>query len=413
MAKEIKLPELFSKKSQVQFHREINLVPEIKYEMIKALKLRNFIFFLCIVVAIASVSITLIFGAIVGGQKLVINNNSDTIDTLSNKLNSYSELNEFLTIKGQLDNISTITDNKKVFSRTFDVLTAMIPTGADRITISELSVNLSEPDPTFNLEAQADAGTQPFIDYRVLDAFQKSMQYLKYDYGEYVDRNGDTIPAYCMIESDDSGAIFRNDSKDIYAYWTINADGCAPASNNTSSSTTNSEDATTTTQSNYGYETEEYNGQTVVRIWRTPQASEWYKSKKMTTDGAISGVPHFNSACVTYSIDDSQPSEPKLIENDNICPIVPDGAEGIEITESSNGRDASNNLVLRFAATITLDPNIYTFEKSHFIAIPPAGRYNVTDSYVQIQSVFGERAADCAEDDADCKNNTTNTNGGN
>ena len=34
--------------------REINLVPDVKGEMIKALKLRNFIFFLCIIVVAAS-----------------------------------------------------------------------------------------------------------------------------------------------------------------------------------------------------------------------------------------------------------------------------------------------------------------------------------------------------------------------
>lgn len=395
LPKNLKLPNIFSKMSYSQSHREINLVPEIKYEMIKALKLRNLIFFLCIIVASASVGITLAVGAIVGGQKLIIDGNTNTLDTLSNKLGSYSDLNEFLTIKDQLDGISLLTSNKKVLSRTFDVLTAMIPTGADRITISELNVNLSEANPVYNFEAQADAGTQPFIDYRVLDSFQKSMQYLKYDYGKYVDKNGDTIPSYCMIESDDSGAIFRNENKDIYAYWTINADGCAPSSENSS------------------YETEEYDGQTVVRIWRTPQVDEWYKSKKMTADGTITGVPHFNSACITYSVDDSQPSAPKLIEDNNSCAIVPEGTEGIKVTESSNGRGAADNLVLRFSATITLNPGIYAFENTHFIAIPPSSRYNVTDSYVQIQSIFGERASDCAEDDTDCKTNTTNTNGGN
>ena len=38
--------------------REINLVPDVKGEMIKALKLRNFIFFLCIVIIVLQ---TLIF----------------------------------------------------------------------------------------------------------------------------------------------------------------------------------------------------------------------------------------------------------------------------------------------------------------------------------------------------------------
>ena len=77
---------------------EINLVPDIKDEMLRTLKLRNFIFFLCIIVASVSVAIVLIFGVIVGGQKIAINNKTNTLEELSAKVNSYGDLNEFLTI---------------------------------------------------------------------------------------------------------------------------------------------------------------------------------------------------------------------------------------------------------------------------------------------------------------------------
>ena len=107
--------------------REINLVPNIKEEMIKALKLRNFILFLCIVV----VSATIAFG-----QQSAITGKEEMINSLSTKLNSYSDLNKFLTIKDQLGNIATLTNNKKVLSRTFSILSALIPTGADTVTIS-------------------------------------------------------------------------------------------------------------------------------------------------------------------------------------------------------------------------------------------------------------------------------------
>ena len=149
--------------------REINLVPDIKEEMIKTLKLRNFIFFLCIAVASASVGLTVLFGLIVGGQQLALDSKKATIDNLSSKLNSYSDLNEVLTIKDQLGNISTLTGNKKVLSRTFNILSAFLPTGADKITISELNVDFSKEQPTFNFDAQADSGSEPYIDYNVLD----------------------------------------------------------------------------------------------------------------------------------------------------------------------------------------------------------------------------------------------------
>ena len=63
---------------------------------------------------------------------------------------------------------------------------------------------------------------------------------------------------------------------------------------------------------------------------------------------------------------------------------------------------------------------MYLFNNHHLLALAPSGHHNVTDSYVQIQTMFGERAADCAADDTACNTNTntdanndTNKNGGN
>lgn len=383
--------------------REINLVPDIKSEMIKTLKLRNFIFFLCIVVASASVVVTTVFGLVMGGQRAALDSKNNTINTLSAKLNSYSDLSDFLTIKDQLSGLSTISGNKKVLSRTFNILSALIPTGADTITISELNVNLTGDQPTFSFDAQANAGKEPFIDYQVLESFKKSMQYMRYDYGKYVDKNGATIPAYCMIESGDDGATFTEPSKGIYAFWTINAEGCNPSEAKTSD-----------------YTTEEYNDTEVVRIWRTPQYNDWYKQTQiegqpyMSLNGQISGVEHFESACITYTGNASQNSaSPKWIDSNESCLLVPNGTDGINVSDSSNGRGADDELVLRFSAIISLAPEVYNFNKTHLLAIAPTGHYNVTDSYVQVQAMFGERAKDCAEDDTTCATETNNANGGN
>lgn len=384
--------------------REINLVPDIKGEMIKTLKLRNLIYFICIVVGIASLSVVAIFWLISGGQQLALDGKKTTLDTLSKKLNSYSDLNEFLTIKDQVGNISTLTSNKKVLSRTFNVLSALIPTGADTITVSELNVNLADDQPTLSFDAQANAGKEPYIDYNVLDSFKKSMQYMRYDYGNYVDKNGATIPAYCMVESGADGATFSDPSKGIYAFWTIDAEGCNPSSDLKSSD----------------YTTEDYNGQQVVRVWRTPQYDDWYKQTPvegqpyMSLDGQISGVEHFESACITYNGNASQnSSSPKWIESNESCLLVPGGVDGIRVSDSSNGRGAGDELVLRFSAVISVAPEVYNFTNSHVLAIAPSGRRNVTDSYVQIQAMFGERARDCADDDTACSTNTNNVNGEN
>ena len=261
-----------------------------------------------------------------------------------------------------------------------------------------------------------------------MGSFKKSMQYMRYDYGTYVDKDGNTIPAYCMIETNTDGAFFIDPDKGRYAYWNINSEGCNPATANadtvsdTSSNSTNTPSATNTnTPSSTAstdsaattYATEDYSGTQVVKIWRTPQP-EWYKENpsttepSMTLDGVISNVPHFESACITYSGQVKADKTVKWEENNDTCLLVPGGDNGIATPESSNGRDASGELVLRFAATINLDPKVYDFNNTHMIALSPSGYYNVTDSYVQIQAMFGERAKDCAKDDTACNSKGEN-----
>ena len=415
--------------------REINLVPDIKEEMIKALKMRNFIFFVCIVVASASVGVILVIATIAGGQQAIADGNKARIETMSKKLKSYSDLTDFLTIRDQVSNLSQISRNKKLLSRSFGILSALLPKGADEIKISELSIDLTGTQPTITFDAQADAKESPFIDYNVLDSFKKSMQYMRYDYGNYVDRFGNRIPAYCMIESGNNGATFSDADRGNYAYWLITGEGCNPGyeplgeaeSENTGEETEDEEGNNTSNEElsddeinrrTAGYVTETYDGQTVVKIWRTPQFSDWYKSEPtegepyMSIDGAISGVPHFESECIRYSGTENADTNAVTWSSSNeSCYLVPEGSDGIKITDSSNGRDSSETLVLRFSATITLTPEVYKFSNHHVLSIGPAGRFNVTDSYVQIQDMFAQKAADCAPGDTSCSENSKNRGG--
>ena len=394
--------------------REINLVPDIKDEMIKALKLRNFIFFLCIIVASASVAISLIFATIAVGQQAIVDSKKNTIANLSTTINSYSDLGDFLTIKDQLSNLEAISNNKKLLSRTFSVLTALLPTGADYIKISELGISFSGESPTITFDAQANAGNPPYIDYNVLDSFKKSMQYMRYDYGSYVDRYGVEIPAYCIIENGADGASFYDTEKGSYAYWLIKGEGCNPSYEPELDE--DGEEIYNETDALEGYVLEEYDGSDVVKIWRTPQYKEWYKEEEvegqpyMSIDGDISNVAHFVSNCTThYGVEDEKYKGITWKSDNDDCLLVPEGIDGIKISDSSNGRGATGELVLRFSATITLNPEVFSASNHHLVAVAPVGRRNVTDSYVQIQNMFSERAADCEPGDTACN---SSTNGG-
>ncbi len=460
---------------------EINLIPDVKNDMLRALKLRNFVFFIGIVISIGCAAILIFFGSVVGGQEIAKNGKQGTLNLMSAKLeDNKDDLKDYLTVRDQLSNLSDISDKKQVLSRTFNILSALLPTGADTITISELNVNLSGTKPTFSFDAQANAGRDPYIDYNVLDSFKKSMEFMYYDYGNYVDKDGTAIPAYCIIENSDDGTTLNSDGS-FYALWTIEAEGCNPnnaeyikaapedeeqneenpeggeeenpdstnsgtnnsgngsssngsgsssGSNNGNSNTGSNGSSSGSNGSNSGsgstnkrpspdaYETELYGeNQSVVRIWRTPQFDEWYENDFMSLDGSITGVPHFNSECITYSGqlgEDDKGKETVEWSDTKTCKLVPsdENEPGIKISDSSNGRGADDELVLRFSAVITFDPAVYSFNNTHVLAIPPADRVNVTDSYVQIQNMFGERARDCAPDDTACTGNTRNLNGG-
>lgn len=428
---------------------EISLVPEVKRNMIKAMKFRNIMLFCCIVLAAVSGGIVMVMASVWEGQNITMSNQDARMNAMSDKLNEYGSLSEFLTIQKQLKQINEITETKKVLSRVFPVLSVILPEGPDTISISDLAVDLDEN--TLVFDGQADAKVSPYIDYRVLESFKKSVTLMKYDYGRYVTANDEEIPSRCMVEADANGNTLTEEVKSnntttkyIYAYWTKGRIGCDPARNDyadedenivneddeyddeeedADSSATKAEKTEEEIQADFekklnelddfgksllyqqvesGIKTEDAE---VVKIYRSPKFSDWYKEGYMTESGEISGVNHFASSCITYTGSEANGTMKWVSNND--CML---STEDPAIRDSSNGRDTDGNLVLRFSATLTLEPGVFEFKNKHVMAISPSGQ-NVTDSYRQVAGMFAERAADCSDNDVICTTTSTDSGG--
>ena len=454
---------------------EVNLVPDVKLQMIRLQKIRNLVFFICIVVSIASISTVAVLGGIKGTQDLLISGQENHIKNLSDKVTTYKELPDFLTIQDQLKKISEINKNRPVLSRVFPILRNLFPSGADTITMSELNVNLDTA--TLNFDAQANAGEEPKIDYRVLESFKKSVNMMKYDFGRFVTATGDQIPKRFIKKKDEKGKILYENCN-VYFNWTRGKVDCDPGRNdhaNTSEDdkTINDKRAdssvknTDLTNGSLG-QVENSEKKTVTKIetiipdekiWRTPQFDVWSKGAEVKTSedgiaddlassresntqtkngtetetvtiknvknsiykpsmdlkGKINGVPHFESECIKYTGNQVSEGDKNVTKwsAENNCKMVP---EGIQITDSSNGRDANNNLVLRFSAVLAIDPVLFAYNNKHIMTIGPTGQ-NVTDSYQQIKGMFAAPARDCRADDAECSSQSTkqteNKNSGN
>ena len=374
---------------------EIHLVPDVKAQMIKAQKTRNLVFFIAAAISAISIGMVVILAGIRGGQELRINGQDNTLELMSKKLNDFDGLEEVLTIKSQLNNLEEIRAKKKSLSRIFSIISAMQPTGSDRVTISSLDINLA--DSTMNLEGQANAGEDTDgIDYRVLESFMKQVSLMKFDYGRYVDRYGNEIPTMCIKEADDNVQPYTDLKGRLFAYWTKSVKGCDPSVDNEDSI---DEDELSAALSNAA------NGssQTVATILRTPNfdntdPENWDQRGYIDLDGNISGVEHFESECIKYT--GIEYNGKRNWPSTNECYLAPDG---IEITSSSNGRQSGGDLVLRFTGTLYFNDEIFDFNNKHLVAIAPSGRTNVTDSLLQLESIFSEKAMDCDDGDTACR----------
>lgn len=360
---------------------EINLVPDVKSEMLKAQKVRNIVLFVCAVVVAVAGGVIAILGGIKAGQDITMSGQDDRLEAMSAKINSFDDLDELLTVQKQLNSLNTVSEEKVLLSRIFSVVNVLLPRNGDEISLSELDVDIEKN--LIKFDAQADARVEPLVDYRVLDAFKKSMSMMKYDYGRYVDDDGNEIPTVCVVEADESGMTY-SENGNLYALWAKRIEGCDPSKEEESSINVREEDVRAAA-----------NAGSAVKIWRTPKFDEWYSDKKISDEGVVSGIEHFESECTSYALVAGRWT------SNNVCNLVP---EEITISDSSNARDSSGALVLRFSAGIKYNPEVLLAKNKHMITVAPSGYTNMTDSYIQIEGMFKKRADDCAADDESCLN---------
>lgn len=132
---------------------EINLIPDVKQELLRAQRTRAQVISSSIIVSLiaagAVVALTLyVFGvqtvrsAILDGQ----------IDDGGKQLAEVEDLSKILTIQNQLSKITELNSQKKMDSRVFDVLEAVIPPAPNDIQVSQIAVDAQES--TIRIEGQ-------------------------------------------------------------------------------------------------------------------------------------------------------------------------------------------------------------------------------------------------------------------
>jgi Tfp pilus assembly protein PilN len=146
---------------------EINLIPDVKQELIRARMVRSAVVSGAIITTIIAAAVVAVLSVYVFGIQTVRSAVADdAIKKGSAQLASVEDLSKILTIQNQLTKVNDLNNNKAIDSRVFELLQAIIPPAPNDVKVSSLIVDASAKTITFE-------GQTPT--YPALEAFKKTI----------------------------------------------------------------------------------------------------------------------------------------------------------------------------------------------------------------------------------------------
>lgn len=146
---------------------EINLIPDVKQEFLKAQKLRNATVSMSILAGLGAIGLTGVLALLLGAQLLHEGFQKEAVKTEFAKLQKVSGVNDLLTIQSQLAAIPEIQNNKSMTSRVFDTIVAITPSDQNQIKISNLQIDPESN--TMTIEGSTASG------FTATDVFRKTI----------------------------------------------------------------------------------------------------------------------------------------------------------------------------------------------------------------------------------------------
>lgn len=173
---------------------EINLIPDVKQELIKAQRVRASVISMAVIVAIGAIGVVVILAlwvfAVQTARSVLTDN---TIKDQSAKLSKVEDVSNTLTIQNQLSKITPMHDTKNIDSRIFDVLTTINPPAPNNVSVTKMTLNST--DKTIRIEAQAVSG------YPALEVFKKTISATTFEFSSGGEKK--TIPLAGSISDSD------------------------------------------------------------------------------------------------------------------------------------------------------------------------------------------------------------------
>lgn len=156
---------------------EVNLIPDVKLELLKARRQQKMVISGSILIAIASVGLIVFMSLFTfGGQAFAEKIADDSIKDRTEELKSIDDLSQTLTLQAQLSQLLSSQKDKNISSRLFDILSVVVPTGDNAVNVTRLG--FSAEDKTIEIEAQAKNG------YEAVEVFKKTLAQTTFHYSQ-------------------------------------------------------------------------------------------------------------------------------------------------------------------------------------------------------------------------------------
>ena len=146
---------------------EINLLPNVKRELLKTRAMRNRVISISFLIGGVSIATVVVLALILGSQFAAEAVQGGVIKDRNDKLMAVEDLNKVVTIQHQLTKINEQHSGKKLNSRIFDVVTAVNPVAPNNVSFSDIKVNPESK--TITLEGSAVNG------YSALETLKKTI----------------------------------------------------------------------------------------------------------------------------------------------------------------------------------------------------------------------------------------------
>lgn len=147
---------------------QLNLLPDVKLEYIKAQRSQRLVFSVSILIAAASIGLLILLLSVSGLQKKHLNDLSRDISSETSQLQHKPQINKMLTVQNQLHSLTDLHAQNPAAARLFDFLNQVTPTN---VNITDLKIDFTQQTASITGTSDSLANVNKYIDTLKLTTF--------------------------------------------------------------------------------------------------------------------------------------------------------------------------------------------------------------------------------------------------